>query len=91
MGKKNLEWTEGPKQALAIAIHLNDKYAINSTCAQVFLSFLRLNGLYMVQFTIRYSLDGRDPNWVTLDVSGRFAAFAIWVGKKERCLGKSGT
>ena len=45
----------------------------------------------MVQFTIRYSLDGRDPNWVTLDVSGRFAEFTIWVGKKERCLGKSGT
>ena len=45
----------------------------------------------MVQFTIRYSLDGRNPNLVTLDVSGRFAAFTIWVGKKERCLGKSGT
>ena len=37
--KKILEWTEDPEQALALAIHLNDKYAIDSTCAQVFFSF----------------------------------------------------
>ena len=54
---------EDPEQALALAIHLNDKYAIDSTCAQVFfLVFLLLNDRYIVQFTIRYSLDGRDPN-----------------------------
>ena len=35
--KKILEWTEDPEQALALAIHLNDKYAIGSACAQVFI------------------------------------------------------